>query len=251
MNNILATRLRVTCLCLALFGCDGAFTSDDEATLTLCQPDEAQCDIGISLDQHLTDSEITTPADAAVVDAALPPCQYPEAASERLDTGSIMPLMRWTDAQNELGENTPLDLEDVYCKRPGFADVDTIVFAVGTQWCPNCPYLFGVLAEHSDTVYSNRGLIAWLEIQNPQYGPVGTESAAVTINQQAGASRGYRLGDASTLPTPNTFINIAPLPSFPAFMVVRTSDMRIISPWVTLPERLLKYVEDPASQDPN
>ena len=131
-------------------GCDSSGTDDTSVAFEVCTNGQQGCDVGLVDNENIEDAGVETAVDMAlIVDAEIPNCTYPVTESESYTTGSILPALRWSDALNKHGDVTPFDLEDAFCRRDAFAEVDTIVFAVGTQWCPNCPYRFGLLAENA------------------------------------------------------------------------------------------------------
>ncbi len=171
------------------------------------------------------------PADASgptpMPDAAAPPrdpsCTYPPGATGSMTMGAVIAPYRWSAAYDAEGARTDLDLERFHCD-PAYDAYRSILFVVGTGWCPNCPeylaWVAGLGLEARGT------LVVFLESENADYAVASSEDARATVDRAIGRGRGLRVGEASNA-TPNAIGRQTH--SVPSGYFVRRSDMRILA----------------------
>lgn len=151
-------------------------------------------------------------------------CSYPPGASPTINTGTIMPAYRWATAFTETGASMPFDLEDFHCGRGDWGRYHSVLFVVGTGWCPNCPtYLRDVAAM---SLASHGTLVVFLEAQDESYRSTSSSSARRMVDRVVGTAPGLRIGDGENSVRDALGEQTSTVPS--SYMV-RRSDMRVLA----------------------
>jgi hypothetical protein len=151
-------------------------------------------------------------------------CVYP--ASGGLQTvGSIMPAMSWDPSYLSATDTLGLDLEELYCERQ--EQVDSIVFILVTEWCPNCPQYVQYVNGQAAAMAANGAQIVWVDLQDRAYQPATSLNAQNYISNKIGDGVGYRVGSADA--SSPVILNSPIWSGVPNAIVVRTSDMKVVA----------------------
>jgi hypothetical protein len=151
-------------------------------------------------------------------------CTYPAGASATINTGTIMPPYRWATAYTETGASMPFDLEDFHCGVGEWSRYHSVLFIVGTGWCPNCPT---ALRETAALDLPSRGtLVVYVESQDESYRSCNSASARRTVDRVIGSAAGLRIGDGENSMRDALGDQTSTVPS--GYMV-RSSDMRVLA----------------------
>jgi len=156
-------------------------------------------------------------------------CSYPSGAAPTINTGTIMPAYRWATAYTADGASMPFDLEAFHCRtgvwgEGEWAAYHSVLFVVGTGWCPNCPtYLRDIAAMD---LPSRGTLVVFLESQDESYRSCNSATARRTVDRVVGTAEGLRIGDGENSVRDALGDQTSTVPS--SYMV-RRSDMRVLA----------------------
>lgn len=161
-----------------------------------------------------------------------PACAYPADAAPRPIFGRTLPPMKWNLAITADGQNTLLDLEQVYCD-PQFENIETIVFIFSATWCPNCPsYVKGYVQPLLPELQNENAMVVWVKAQNNDFEPATSQTSFASFNRYFAGDNtgvhGYFVGEANNV-SEVTWANNALVNAFPSQVIVRKSDMKIIA----------------------
>jgi len=159
-------------------------------------------------------------------------CAYP-ANGTGLGMGQVVPPLRWGNAYNPDGTQFDFGMEAFHCD-PEFDGVEAMIVVLGAGWCTACTqYTTQLLNPIAESLVEAGALILYIEAQDYNYNPTGSDFAYRHINEMIGESPGIRVGDGDTFnrdQQASAFIQNQPnVDAFPQVWVVRRSDMRVIA----------------------
>jgi hypothetical protein len=152
------------------------------------------------------------------------PCSYPRAGSS-VTYNQTMPDLSWDTAYTASG-STSFSMEAFHCD-PDYDSYGTVVFVIGTEWCPNCPQYERDVAAQATTLRNQGMLVVFAQVQDNNYNYPSSQDANRGLGRHVGSSPSLRIGDGETSPAPGTLYSFAS--SFPTAFVVRRSDMKVIA----------------------
>jgi len=157
---------------------------------------------------------------------AEPACVYP--ASTTLEgVGSIIAPMGWTVAVDNAGEFTSLALEDVYCRRGRFENVETVFFILLTEWCPNCPDYATAVGALTPDLEAQNAMVVFVDLQTLDQSVMPTTQSAQTYVTRY-TNNAWRVGELDGV-VPGSIHNSPIWSAVPGCFVVRTRDMQVIA----------------------
>lgn len=150
-------------------------------------------------------------------------CVYPSGATGRIRMGDVITPYVWSSAYTESGMRSSFDLERFRCGAE-HASYTSVLFVIGTAWCPNCPdYMRDVAAMDLESLGT---LVVFLETQDSSYGSASSAEARTTVDRIVGSARGIRIGDGDNTRPDAIGDQIS---SIPTGVFVRRRDMRILA----------------------
>ncbi len=208
--------------------CSGGFVSED------CPEDDANNDDDQDDDDDDDNDDDDDDDDDDVNNDEEPPedpyadCQYPEGAPAKPTYGEVMPEIHWEGAYLGDGSRVDFGLKELYCDSK-YDNIETIVFVVGSGWCPNCPAYAQYVTEIYDRLAAEGVFLIWFEAENRNFEPSTHDEIQESMTRYIGpGGPGIRVGDAETLPTPQVLRNNPLIQAFPSQFIVRKRDMKII-----------------------
>ncbi len=196
------------------------FTSSDERVATVDTS---------GLVKLIAGGPVQFTARAAELEASLdarPTCTYP-ANTGLLDHGEVVPPLSWP-AKRADGTEFELRLEDVYCDAD-WAHVDTLALLFYAGWCPYCTEM----AQELDDTYgalNDKGMeLLFVLVETTGGQPAGLDFAWEHMERVTDVVPGFVVGDAQTKPAARFIADSGIVRGFPTNVVVRTSDMRVIT----------------------
>ncbi|MBM4281538.1 MAG: hypothetical protein FJ137_12530 [Deltaproteobacteria bacterium] len=155
-----------------------------------------------------------------------PACVYPDATGIE-GVGSILPPLTWTVAVAPGGRFTTLQMEDVYCRRAPFENIETVFFVLVAEWCPNCPQYARDVGARAPDLEAENALVVFVDLQAADQQTLpSTESAEGYVLRYT--DQGWRVGEADNA-EPGALYEAPIWSAVPGCFVVRTRDMQIIA----------------------
>ncbi|MEO1267764.1 MAG: hypothetical protein AAFX99_06675, partial [Myxococcota bacterium] len=164
-------------------------------------------------------SNTTTPGD----------CAYPTAPMT-IAAGGVMPALSWASAfRGTDGSEVSFDLADFHCNDTEWSSYSSVLFVVGTGWCPACPDYIRHVGQQSAQLQSAGMLVIFVEAEDANSIASTSAMANTFISDLIGNAASLRVGDGDTNPASRTIYNSPIITGFPSAFVVRRSDMNIIA----------------------
>ena len=202
---------------------DGACAEDCPADAPVCG--NGSCADGEAFATCPEDCEDT----GGPVSNAPTTCDYP-AAPMTITAGAVMPPLSWNSAfRGSDGVEVGFDLTDFHCDEAEWGMFTSVLFVVGTGWCPACPDYIQYVGEIAGTLQGSGMLVVFVEAEDANSVASTSEGAQEFINGLIGNAPSLRVGDGETNPAARTIYNSPIITGFPSAFVVRRSDMQIIA----------------------
>lgn len=163
---------------------------------------------------------------AAVEPEGPPPCEYPESTA-LTGVGSVIANTTWEGAFNGDGSQFDFSLEEFHCSED-YAQYDTILFIIVTEWCPNCPGYLDLVAGQLTELQNAGTLVVVADVQDRSYAMPTSDMAHAYVSGYQGSLDVVRVGDASAVPQ-GTIALSSIFQSVPNAFFVRKSDMQVIA----------------------
>jgi len=159
-------------------------------------------------------------------------CDYPQTQGG-VGYNAIVPAMRWPNAYNPDGTQFDFGMEAFHCD-PEYDAYSTMIIVLGAGWCTACTqYTQQILNPIAEGLVDDGALILYVEAQDYNYNPTGSDFAYEHLRQMIGDGPGIRVGDADTMsgdrPARAYIQNLPNVDAFPQVWIVRKRDMRVIA----------------------
>ena len=203
-----------------LSGADVSFTSSDERVASV----DAQ-----GLVTLVAGGPVRLTARAFGLEAvreARATCTYPEHRGV-LAHGEVVPPLSWPTRRPD-GTAFELRLEDVYCDAD-WAHVETLALLFYAGWCPYCTAMAGELEEEFPALEALGMQLVFVLVEDRAGDPAHLAFAWEHMQRITDRVPGIVIADADTRPVAGAVAASGILRGFPTNVVVRTSDMRIVT----------------------
>lgn len=200
----------------------------------------------------LQDAAVAITARIAGVEGALTfekSCAYPQFPGGFV-LGQVAPPVGWEGAWFGDGRSVTqkaFSFEDLFCDAE-YDHVRTVVIVFGAGWCGACTAFAQRLDADRESLARLGAMPLFVEFEDENYEPAGTEWAQRHLTRIIGNGPGVRVGDADTKPSGQFFTASGIIRGgIPVVVVLRTSDMKVIydSNGVEGPVRLMDVLAEP------
>ena len=158
-------------------------------------------------------------------DAQPQPCTFSPGSS--LSRNGVVPDWSWSGAYDGNGNTRDFSFRSFACD-PEFDGKSILVFMISAGWCGPCGDYMRNLRPQLAQIEAAGATVVIMEVEDRNYSPASNATANQIINNYI-PNGAIRLGDADTRPSARSVYNSNIVSSFPQVIVVRRSDMRIVT----------------------
>ena len=167
-------------------------------------------------------------------------CPYPH-NNRTIAFNRALPQLSWEGAYWTDGEQVDLDMGEVACG-PGWDGVQSIIIVVYAEWCTQCPAYMENLLQQADSLEAAGSLLLMVMAEDGAGQPARNRDSSSYQQSHRYEGRALWAGDADTRPSPGAVRSSSLVEGYPSALVVRTSDMKLIT-HQGLSEYVLPFVQ--------